>query len=225
MAEPEQPAEPAASAGPPGSAVSVSRVERRYDAALQLLIVGTSTVVVIVAAIALTWALGRAPIPSQARAQARIAALVGEHENTVVTANCSKPDRRGFGCRLRDERGRYGWSATAFTRDAGDGLDDPVRLLQLTTWDLSVAADGTMVKDLEVTPPWDVGTAIFAQVATATKAFGGTDLHTDVTCPAVVPAGTVTCRATGQARSATLHRTDRNHYRLTVGFAVPPHPA
>jgi hypothetical protein len=224
VAAPDQPAEPALSAEPPESAASVGRVERRYDAALQLLIVGTSTVVVIVAAIALTWALTRAPIPSQQQAQARIAALVGQREDTVVTASCSKPDRLGFGCRLRDDEGRYGWSATAFTKDAGDGLDDPVRLLQLTTWDLSVAADGTMVKDLEITPPWDIGTAIFAQVATATKAFGGTDLHTEVTCPAVMPAGTVTCHATGQAHSAALHRTDRNHYRLTVGFTLP-HPA
>jgi hypothetical protein len=122
---------------------------------------------------------------------------------------------------LRDDRGHYGWSVTAFGKDADDRTDDPVRLLQLTTWDLSIIAAGALVQDLDVAPPRDIGTLVFGAVLSATRAFGSTDLSTTVTCPPVQPGGAVACRAAGRAHTATLRRLDQTHFRLNVQFAVP----
>jgi hypothetical protein len=177
----------------------------------------------------LVWLLvraGPARLPTAEQARERIEAQVGQREATAVSALCQAPTKAGFSCRLRDGKGRYGSSTTAFTEGLASDDPDSITIQQnwLTTWSFPIDSDGRLVADLDTSRSMDVRTSIFGTMLQAQRALGVAAADGQVRCPDAPVGGTVTCAVSGRTiRRASLARTSTHRYVLDVDLALPAH--
>ena len=160
-------------------------------------------------------------LPDRQEAESRIESVVGLREETAVVATCSEPTENGFGCRLRDGRGRLGWSSTFFTTERGGG-EELDRLHQFTSWDFPLGPDGVLIATFDQAaqaglslPAW-----IFGTILVASRCFEPAGQLPSVDCPAVPVGGAAACSTSGRVKTAGLRRLDADRYELTLSFAL-----
>jgi hypothetical protein len=179
-------------------------------------------VLVVAGPLLFVWWSRHEPLPSPAEGERIVVSTAqrgGEHRG--VTASCRHigKDEDVLGCRLRDDRGRYGWGEVSIGTRKVEGYRGAERheVVQSRA-DFPLSSDGVAEIDFR-NPGSEAGLEVALLVVLRDSlSAAGYDWYVWPSCPPLAPGETVRCELPGLPATVDLTRGDGedHHVRLEI---------